>query len=89
MKHLQTEALFFLQIYSAMGKPCQTPQEKYNQLREFFESISRTPQQNIDFTINHALKQSDLLCEYSGFTKDFWLNVKLENINYNYNGINK
>ncbi|MBK6285745.1 MAG: hypothetical protein IPF54_26495 [Draconibacterium sp.] len=48
MKHFETEALFYLQIYSEMGEPCKTPEEKYNQLREFFENISKLPQSRID-----------------------------------------
>lgn len=89
MKLFETEALFYLQIYSEMGEPCKTPEEKYNQLREFFENISKLPQSRIDFTIDHALQQSAPVGEYSGYSRSFWLKVHTENLNFKNNGINK
>ncbi len=68
------------EVFSCISKKANTPKEKYNQLKKDFENLTNDAEKMMQITIKHALKQSALVGGYSGFSKDFWIEVMSEHL---------
>ena len=84
-KEEKRQATILREYYEEVSKPAANPEEKYNQLRAYFDQCSKNPQKQMELVINHALVQSELVGGYLGFSHDFWLQMILEDHKYNRN----